>query len=135
MKKTHNFSFCLIGLFLMSFTNINAQKIKLNVSNLSKNWQLTKYSVGWFSEEPSDKEKNDYLKLKSDMTFTSVSEGIFEKGTWQLQKEHKRITLSKKGDKAVLVFSIKKIKTNELVVIIDNDSEPDAKYLNIHFEN
>lgn len=120
-----------IGTMLMSFTNSHSNDI--NIQNLSKKWQLSHYSVGWFTEDPSQKEKNDYIHLSSNMNFTSISEGIFEKGTWTLKGN--RIILSKNNEKDSLTLIVKALTNNELTLIIDDPSDADTKYLNIHFKN
>jgi len=136
MKHILNLGILFCCLSIMSFKgNINTNNLELNINNLSKKWNLDKYSVGLFSEKPSRKEQNDYIDLSPNMTFTSVSEGVFERGTWQLKKAEKRIILSKKGDKESLILIIKRLTESELTVVIDDSSDSDAKYLNIHFKN
>lgn len=131
MNKILYPSLLFTGIMFMSFININTNDI--TIQSLSKKWTLSHYSVGWFTEEPSQKEKNDYIHLSSNMTFTSISEGVFEKGTWTLKG--KRIILSKNKEKESLTFIVEELTNKELVLIIDDPSDPDAKYLNIHFKN
>ncbi len=135
MKKLFNITLVFSYLFLLGFTNPKTVNTELNITNLSKKWNLDKYSIGWYSEAPSKKEKNDYIKLNTDMTFTSISEGIFEGGKWQLKPAKKQLILSKKNEKDNLKFFIEKLSENELILIIDDVSDPEAKYLNIHFKN
>ena len=75
MKKVINISSFISLLLLMSFSS--AVDTEISIENLSKKWLLTEYSVGWFSEKPSKKEQNDYIHLSSNMTFNSISEGVF----------------------------------------------------------
>ncbi len=135
MKILFNISLVISCLFLVSFVNLRECNIELNVRNLSKKWNLDKYTISWYSENPSKKEKNDYIKLNENMTFTSISEGVFERGKWQLQPANKRLILSKKEEKGNLKFFIEKLSEDELILIIDDVSDPEAKYLNIHFKN
>lgn len=136
MKHILNLGMLFCCLSIMSFKgNINTNDLELNIKNLSKKWKLDKYSIGLFSEKPSRKEQNDYIELSSNMTFTSVSEGVFERGTWQLEKVEKKIILSKKEDKENLIFIIKNLTESELAIVINDSSDSDAKYLNIHFKN
>ena len=58
---------------------------------------------------------------------------FFEKGTWRLKGN--RIILSKNNEKKPLTFIVKDITNKELTLIIDDPSDSDAKYLNIHFKN
>lgn len=131
MKKVINISSFISLLLLMSLSG--AVDTEISIENLSKKWILTEYSVGWFSEKPSKKEQNDYIHLSSNMTFNSISEGVFEKGTWRLKGN--RIILSKNNEKKPLTFIVKEITNKELTLIIDDPSDSDAKYLNIHFKN
>ena len=124
-------SLLFIGIVLMSF--INSKTNAITIQNLSKKWELSHYSVGWFTEEPSQKEKDDYIHLSSNMTFTSISEGVFEKGSWILKGN--RIILSNNNEKDSLTFIVEDLTKKELVLIIDDPSDPDAKYLNIRFKN
>lgn len=107
---------------------------ELSIQNLSKKWKLDKYKVSFFSEAPAANEKNDYIHLKSDLTFDSISEGEFESGNWRLDANKKRIYLSNKSEEGELVFIIDKLKSNKLVLIIDDPSDSDAQYLKIHFK-
>ena len=141
MKKILYLSLFLSCLITMSYTSVSTTTTttttttELNIKNLSKKWKLEKYSVGIFSEDPSEKEKNDYIYLSSDMTFTSISEGNFEKGTWALKAKDKRIVLSKSTEKKSLILIVDKLTSHELTLIIDDPSDKEAKYLNIHFKN
>lgn len=107
---------------------------KITIQNLAKKWKLDKYKVSFFSEAPAENEKNDYIHLKSDMTFDSISEGVFEGGNWRLDAKKQRIYLSKKNETGELVFIIDELKPKKLVLIIDDPSDSDAQYLKIHFK-
>lgn len=106
----------------------------LNIQNLAKKWQLHKYKYLIFSEDPAENERGDYIHLKLDMTFESVSEGVKEHGNWRLDVQKKRIYLSKIGDSEELVFIVKKLSKKDLVLIIDDPSDEDAKNLKIYFK-
>ncbi len=94
-----------------------------------------KYKVFHFTEAPAPEEKNDYIHLKPDMTFSSISEGIYETGKWRLDVGKKRIYLSNKNKKGELVFIIDDLSPKQLVLIIDDPSDSDAQYLKIYFKN
>lgn len=123
----------LAGSSYQSISNIEGTSI--TIQNLSKKWNLEKYKVSFFEEAPEEKEKNDYIHLKSDMTFSSISEGAFEIGTWRLDVKKKRIYLSEKGAEGELVFIINNLSSQKLVLIIDDPADSDAQYLKIHFKN
>jgi len=107
----------------------------ITVEKLSKKWQLSNYKYLIFSEEPSEKEKNDFLHFSSDMTYTSISEGVFEKGEWTLDKEQKKMHLNAMEKDGVLTFFIDKLSSNQLVLIIDDPTDKEAKNLKIIFKN
>ena len=71
---------------------------------------MDKYKFWFYTESPSEKEKSDYINLKNDMTFSSVSEGDFDTGKWRLYSSKKRIYLSKKNEKRELIFIINQLR-------------------------
>ncbi len=105
----------------------------ITIQSLSKKWQLEKYSYDAYSEKPAKKEKNDYLHFKPDMTFDSVSEGKKETGLWRIESQTKRIYLSQPGKDSELIFIIDHISSKQLVLMLDDPSDPDAKFLKIHY--
>lgn len=107
----------------------------ISVQNLSKNWKFKKYKFWMYSEAPSQKEKNDYIHLSSNMTFTSRSMGEYDIGKWRLDTKKKRIYLSKKNATGELIFIIDDLSDKQLVLIIDDPSDSDAQYLKIYFKN
>jgi hypothetical protein len=113
---------------------VTAEDSNITVQNLSKKWKLEVYKVYFFSEAPAENEKNDYIYLKSDLTFDSVSEGKFEAGRWRLDAKRKRIYLSKKNEVGEIVFIIEELEPKKLVLVIDDPSDSDAQYLKIHFK-
>lgn len=125
-----SFSFCSES-ELDSTINGNA----ITVENLSKKWILVKYKYLIFSENPSEKEKDDFLHFSSDMTYTSISEREFDEGEWTLDVEHNKIHLTAYDEEGVLTFLIDKITSNQLVLIIDDPTDVEAKNLKIIFES
>lgn len=127
-----------IFLFALLISSISfsteAQSNGFTVQNLSKKWKLEKYKVFYFSEQPTEKEKNDYIHLKPDMTFSSISEGVYEEGSWQLDAKKSRIFLAKEKEEKELIFIVNDLSENELVLIIDDPNDEDAQYLKIHFK-
>ena len=120
-------------LSLALFTNAASTDRPLTVENLSQKWALEKYRVFYFSEDPADNERNDYIEFRNDGTFASISEGEFSKGNWTLNQDEKRISMTD-GTSGALVFIIEKLTRNKLVLIIDDPSDEDAQYLEIHFK-
>ncbi len=123
--------------FLMLITELPTDigSTPVSVEALSKKWKLEKYAYLVFSEAPEAVEKNDYLLLKSNLFFESVSEGKYEEGSWRLDTESKRIYLTQEGAEDELVFIIDELRDDELVLIIDNPADEDAQYLKIHFKS
>ncbi|MFT7377885.1 MAG: hypothetical protein ACI88Z_001720 [Sphingobacteriales bacterium] len=119
---------------IKNHTITTSTDFNITVQNLSKKWKLDKYKVYFFSEAPAENEKKDYIYLKSDLTFDSISEGEFEAGNWRLDAKNKRIHLSKKNEAGDVVFIIDELKLESLVLIIDDPSDSDAQYLKIHFK-
>ncbi|MFK7905112.1 MAG: hypothetical protein AB8B69_08305 [Chitinophagales bacterium] len=131
MKKIIVLLVCTVFFSVLSY----AQSTGLNTQNLSKKWKLDKYTYSIFSENPSEKEKNDYLHLKSDMTFDDVSEGEKDSGQWRLNIPEKRIYLSKNGEEGELVLIIDGLFENQLILIIEDPSDEDADNFKIHFKS
>ena len=107
----------------------------ITVQRLAKKWNLEKYKYLIFSEAPAEKERNDYLHLKANMTFSSISEGEMETGKWKLDTLRKRIFLAKAGESEEMVLIIDHLSSHQLVLIIDDPSDEEAKNLKIFFKN
>jgi hypothetical protein len=115
-----------VVLFLISITGFSQT---LNKKTLCKKWYLEKYEVMWIDYEPEEKEKNDYILLKSDMTYQSVDEGKFSKGKWSFNDKDKTITLfNNKGEE--IDFEVKELNSNKLVVVMKLKEMEDV---DIHF--
>lgn len=113
----------------------STQHPPITIQNLSKHWKLDKYQYFIFSEAPAEKEKNDYLHFQSDRTFTSVTEGVFDAGQWRLDAPAKRIYLSQENEEGTLVLLISALSPHQLVLLIDDPLDSDAKHLKIYFKN
>jgi len=125
----------LSNLLWLLFLTYQLQANPITIDNLSRKWTLEKYSYLFFSEDPAPKERNDYILLKSDLSFESVSEAKYDSGKWRLDTEEKRIYLSKKGEDDELIFIIHELTDERLILIIDDSSDSDTKNLKIHFKN
>lgn len=136
MSMVHSSLIGLLSLVLCTSASLpNVLRDPLSAEALSKKWKLEEYSYLFFTEAPETQEMNDYLFLKNDMSFTSISEGLYEEGKWRLDVAKKRIYLSKKGDNEALVFIVDDLNGNELVLIIDDPEDGGIGELKIHFKS
>jgi len=95
-------------LTVMAISDIHAQQGEKNV--IFNKWHLDGYVVEGKKHAPSNKEREDYILFREDMTFASKSEGQDEKGTYILNSVSKktfvlgifRFIFSRKG----LVFEL-----------------------------
>jgi len=110
----------------------NTQTIVEN-SKLLKKWELSHYELFGSDYAPETKEKNDYIHFHKDNTYSSISEGVFEKGNYKLDKQ--TIVMTNNKEKGELKLIIKTLTENKLSVVIDDPNDTDAKYLTIHFKN
>ncbi len=110
----------------------NTKTIMAENHNLLKKWKLSHYELFGSDINPEAKEKKDYIHFHKDNTYSSVSEGVFEKGNYKLKKKAILITNSK--EKGELKLIIKKLTETTLSVTIDDPNDSDAKYLTIHFK-
>ena len=101
----------------------------LNKNMLCKKWYLEKYEIFWIDYEPEEKEKNDYIHLKSDMTYISIDEGEFSTGKWTYNAAKKHFILfDDKGEG--LKFIVDELKDSVMTVNVDIE-EMDG--VDIHF--
>ncbi|MEN7551303.1 lipocalin family protein [Rapidithrix thailandica] len=123
MKKT----FVMIAVLLITALYTSAQTLSEN--NLAKKWYLDKYKVASEEYQPSRKEKGDYLFLKDDKHFTSVSEGKEERGFWLLNVNGKYILM--KDDKGEKVkANILRLTDQNLVLQFDVD---EIREVEVHY--
>ncbi len=99
---------------------------------LFKKWKLSHYEVFGVDYKPEKVEKNDYMYFLENNTYTSVSEGKFEKGKYKLTG--KTIILTNETEKGELKLIIKALTSSTLSVVVDDPTDSDAKYLTIHFK-
>lgn len=131
--------FKLLGVFLSLFVllGLNNRVIageEITVKQIAKKWKLEKYGYLFYSEDPPEKEKNDYIFLKPDMTFQAISEGEFEKGKWRLDVKQRRIYLSQSNEKEELIFIIDELEEDVLVLLIDAPSDEELEDLKIYYK-
>ena len=125
MKKILFISFPALLIASVAFS----QKKEITAENLCKKWMLEKYSVLWTDYEPEASEKHDYILLHPDMSYESVDEGIYGKGTWGYSKKGKYLLM--KNNEGMLKLFIQELGNDKLVLIIDDKELFD---LEIHFK-
>ena len=101
----------------------------LNKNTLCKKWYLQKYEVMWIDYTPKEKEKNDYIHLKTDMTYTTIDEGTFSMGKWKYNASKKYFILYNNKDEG-LKFIVDELKKNTMIVNVEIE-EMDG--VDIHF--
>jgi len=104
---------------------------EIDMSLLLHKWKLDHYEIFSKEYDLEENEKGDYIHFKADKTYTSVSEGKFEKGNYKIVS--KSIFLTSDQEKGELKLTVKKLTKDLLKVVIDDPKDSDAKYLSIHF--
>ncbi len=117
----------LIGALLFSIT-VFSQNI--SKGKLCKKWDLEKYEILSTYYPPEKNEKSDYILLKQNMTYESVSEGKFDSGKWSINVNGEYLLLfDEKGEQ--LKFFIKEVTINKLIAVIDHE---EMNGINIHYK-
>ena len=124
MKKT------ILTLTILATFAIASFSQTLNKNSLCKKWYLEKYEIFWIDYEPEANEKNDYILLKSDMTYISVDEGKKASGKWSFNSTKKYFTLYNKKGKG-LKFFVDDLETNKMVLVVDIE---ELKDVDIHYK-
>ena len=125
MKKT----ILTTTLILISILSLTAQDITKEA--LCKKWYISHYKYLWKKYDPEAIEKNDYIFLKSDMTFISVDGGEKSTGRWTFNTGGKYVQLYNK-DGENLKLEIEEITNTEFVFEIDDE---EMKGLEIHYSS
>ena len=108
----------ILTTILVSALTIAGFSQNLNKKTLCKKWYLEKYEVMWVDYEPKEKEKNDYIHLKSDMSYVSVEEGVKSSGKWTYNASKKHFTMfDKKG--TGLKINVDELKANKMILNIE----------------
>jgi hypothetical protein len=103
---------------LLIFLNISGFSQTVNKETLCKKWYLEKYEVLWVAYEPDEKEQNDYLLLKSDMTYVSVDEGIKTSGKWTFNTKKNHFTMFNNKRDGIKI-TIDTLSISKMVLNID----------------
>jgi hypothetical protein len=99
---------------------------------LLKKWNLSHYELFGSDFDPEINEKKDYVYFQKGGVYSSVSQGVFEKGNYTLDDQ--AIIMTNSTEKGKLKFVIKNLTETTLSVSIDDPNDSDAKYLTIHFK-
>ena len=107
-------------------------EVEVTVRNLAQRWKLEKYTFLLFTELPPPEEVNDYLHLETDMTFSSLSGGEYDAGTWRLDTSKKRLYLSNEREEEELILNVDELSPEKLVVILEDSLDDNSRFLKIH---
>ncbi|MEM8508677.1 MAG: hypothetical protein AAF717_12645 [Bacteroidota bacterium] len=106
---------------LLSFISWTSHAQKINQEDLYTFWHLDKYSDEEQYYFPPKKEAEDYLAFEMDMSYTEVSEGVKNNGTWFFNTNGKYIELrSGAGEKKKLYLHF--LSDKSMVVTYDTDA-------------
>jgi hypothetical protein len=108
----------LLTSVLITFLHISGFSQTVNKETLCKKWYLEKYQVLWVDYEPDEKEKNDYILLKTDMTYVSVDEGIKTSGKWTFNTEKNYFTMFNNKRDGIKI-TVDKLSINKMVLNIE----------------
>ncbi len=114
---------------LITYIGVTGFSQDLTKESLCKKWDLEKYVVMWVDYEPEENEQNDYIMLKSDMTYSSIDEGILTSGKWTMHADENYFLMyDEKGEG--IKFIVSELEEEKMVLSIDLE-ELDG--LDIHF--
>lgn len=114
---------------LITYIGVSGFSQDLTEKTLCKKWDLEKYVVMWVDYEPEENEQNDYIMLKSDMTYTSIDEGILTSGKWTMHADENYFLMyDEKGEG--IKFIVSELEEEKMVLSIDLE-ELDG--VDIHF--
>lgn len=102
------------------------------VEHLHGKWRLSHYEVFGENYPPEENERKDYIHFYADKSFSSASSGISESGTYQF--DGTVIRMRNESEQGELKLLVQGLSADQLSVVIDDASDPDAKYLTIHFK-
>ena len=94
-------------------------------------WHLDTYAVKGKKYAPNKKEKEDYIRCKEDMTFTSKSEGKEQKGTYTLNTNGAYVLMIDENGEKIKAYIIS-ISKRALVLKYDINEICDVE---VHYNN
>jgi|TARA_B110000211_G_C13932223_1_gene487680 hypothetical protein len=122
-----------------SLESLEQKKISTTQHTVTKNnallkkWNLSHYELFGSDFDTETNEKKDYVYFQKGGMYSSVSQGVFEKGNYTLDEQD--IIMTNSTEKGKLKFVIKNLTETTLSVSIDDPEDSDAQYLTIHFKN
>lgn len=122
-----------------SLESLEQKKISTTQHTVTKNnallkkWNLSHYELFGADFDTETNEKKDYVYFQKGGMYSSVSQGVFEKGNYTLDEQD--IIMTNSTEKGKLKFVIKNLTETTLSVSIDDPIDSDAQYLTIHFKN
>ncbi len=98
---------------------IQKDSISITKEQLCKKWNLSTYEAYGELYPPEKQEKNDYIFLKNDMTYITVSEGKKESGKWTINSSKGYIQLfdTEKQSLKIYILQISKTKLSAKIDI------------------
>jgi hypothetical protein len=121
-----------------SLESLEQKKISTTQHTVTKNnallkkWNLSHYELFGADFDTETNEKKDYVYFQKGGVYSSVSQGVFEKGNYTLDDQ--AIIMTNSTEKGKLKFVIKNLTETTLSVSIDDPNDSDAKYITIHFK-
>jgi len=129
-------SLIFLGFTPLSDLSKNNEGETLNITIdhqvLHRKWILSHYDILGQKIALEEQEKKDYIHFKNDQTYISLSEGQLDKGQYKVQKSS--IVMTNSTQQGELKLNVKKLDQTQLVITIEDPSDPDAKYFNIHYK-
>ena len=98
---------------------------------LFNTWFLETYKIDSKDYPPNKREKDDYIRFKDDMTYTSKSDGKEEKGTYILNTNGAYVLMLDGNGKKVKAYIIS-LSKRTLVLKYDIDEISDVE---VHYNN
>lgn len=105
----------LLLLFLLPY--------QVSASDFCKKWKLLGYVYLGMTFAPEDNQKDDFLNLKCDNSFTSIDEGKPGTGYWEYKSKEKILWLYDEQFKSGIPFVVKFIKGKKLILIITDEGK------------
>ena len=108
----------ILTTILLSVFAIASFSQTLNKNTLCKKWYLQKYKVMGIRYAPDDNEKNDYIHLKTNMTYSTIDDGEFSTGKWIYNASEKHFILYN-NKKEGLKFIVDELENDEMKVNVE----------------
>jgi len=128
--KIYIWTIIMTNFLILSIVDKNP--IKQNETNMLFNtWVLETYKIDSKDYPPNKREKDDYIRFKDDMTYTSKSDGQEENGTYILNTNGAYVLMLDGNGKKVKAYIIS-LSKKTLVLKYDIDEISDVE---VHYNN